>query len=339
MHRPTNARLRRAATILWFLICCWPGGAGAVEGEPKTSPKQGKAAKDLVKVELALNWFPEAEHGGYYAALVHGYYRDAGLEVKIIPGGPEAPVAPQVARRAVTFGISNADNVLFALAQEAPVVAVMSPLQTSPRCILVHESSGIGKFEDLKDVTLAMSSGAAFAAYLKKKVPLSGVKIVPYPGNVVQFLRNKDYAQQGYVFSEPFVARKQGGDPRVLMMSDLGFNPYTSLLITHQALLREKPELVRKMVTASVRGWQRYLDAPDETNRRIHELNPEMDLDVLAYGAEHIKPLAAGGDKGPLGRMSAERWQTLFDQLVEAEQLKPGEVDPAKAFTAEFLPK
>src|SRR5436190_673086 len=67
----------------------------------------------LSAVTLQLNWFPEAEHGGFYAALVHGYYRDAGLDVKILAGGPDTPVLQQVARGAATFGVVNADNVLF----------------------------------------------------------------------------------------------------------------------------------------------------------------------------------------------------------------------------------
>ncbi len=184
----------------------------AVEPEEPTDPT-------LTEVTLQLNWFPEVEHGGYYAALVHGFYKEAGLRVKIVPGGPETPVVQQVARRSVTFGVVNADYVLFGRAQQAPVVAVMAPLQTSPRCLIVHADSNIREFSELKNMTIAMSSSNAFSQYLQYKLPLKNVKIVPYPGNVAQFLLNKNYAQQGYVFSEPFVARKEGADPRVLMLS------------------------------------------------------------------------------------------------------------------------
>ena len=240
---------------------------------------------------MQLNWFPEAEHGGFFAALVHGYYKEAGLDVKILSGGPETPVVQQVAQRAATFGVVNADNVLFGRAQEADIVALMAPLQTSPRCLIVHESSGIKDFDELTNMTIAMSSSNAFSHFLRRKLPLTGVKIVPYPGNVAQFLINKDYAQQGYVFSEPFVARKEGGDPKVLMVSDLGFNPYTSLLFTHADRPRDEAELVGKMVAASIRGWAKYIESPDETNRYIHQVNPEMDLDILAFGAKAIAPL------------------------------------------------
>jgi NitT/TauT family transport system substrate-binding protein len=293
----------------------------------------------LTEVTLQLNWFPEAEHGGYYAALVHGYYKEAGLDVHIMAGGPETPVVQQVARRAVTFGVVNADNVLFGRAQQAPVVAVMAPLQISPRCLIVHKSAGIRNFDDLKNMTIAMSNSNAFSHYLRYKLPLPGVKIVPYPGNVAQFLINEDYAQQGYVFSEPFVARKEGGDPQVLMLSDLGFNPYTSLLCTHEDQASDHPEIVRKMVAASIRGWEKYIDSPEEANRRINQVNPEMDLDILAYGAETLIPLVQDGvaDERGVGTMSRARWQTLADQLVESGQLKRKEVYVEKAFTLRFL--
>lgn len=215
----------------------------------------------------------------------------------------------------------------------------MAPLQISPRCLIVHKSSGIRDFEGLKNITLAMSNSNAFSHYLRYKLPLHGVKIVPYSGNVAQFLINKDYAQQGYVFSEPFVARKEGGDPRILMLSDIGFNPYTSLLCTHEDQLDEHPKLVRKMVAASVRGWEKYIESPQDANALIHKANPEMDLDILEYGAETLKPLvldSTAEEKG-IGTMSRARWQALADQLVESDQLKQKDVHVEKAFTTQFL--
>ncbi|MFN0197453.1 MAG: ABC transporter substrate-binding protein [Planctomycetaceae bacterium] len=295
---------------------------------------------ELEKVQLQLNWFPEAEHGGFYTADINGYYRDAGLEVTILPGGPNAAMIQKVAGEQVEFAVASADQVLTGRAQDAAVVAVFAPLQMSPRCILVHESSGIKSLEELKGVTLAMSAGAAFAQYMQKKLPLTDVQVVPYPGNVTQFLLDKNYAQQGYVFSEPFVAKKEGGDPVSLMVSDLGFNPYTSILITNEKTIKEKPELVRKVVAAVTKGWQDYLEKPEATNALINKINPEMGLDVLEFGVEALKPLCitAEVDLSKMGAMTAERWNDLAAQLVEAEVIEPDSVKPEEAFTTEFLP-
>jgi len=309
---------------------------GCSDSQPDTLQQ---SEDGLTKVTLMLNWFPEAEHGGFYAALVHGYFEEAGLDVEIIPGGPGAPVQQKVARGDVTFGVTNADDVLLARAQEADIVAVMAPLQTSPRCIMVHKSSGITRFDQLKNVTLAMSGGKAWAQFVKQTLPLEGVELQEGP-TVAKFLLDENYAQQAYVFSEPFVAQQEGADPVSLLVADLGFNPYTSLLVTSGKLIDEEPQLVEKMVAASLRGWDKYLAEPEETNQYIHQQNEEMGLEILAYGVESMKPLCEVKEQGgQTGHMTAERWETLYRQMVQVKAIEPDFVDPAEAYTVEFLTK
>lgn len=316
--------------LLTILIGC--GGTATKKGSPADS--------GLKHVELQLNWFPEAEHGGFYAALVHGYFQEEGLDVTIRPGGPNVPVILEVADGRTQFAVCNADQILQARAQDADVVAVLAAMQDSPRCILVHKETGITQFDQLKDLKLAIGSGRAFAEYLKKKVPLENVQLVPYGGSLAPFLADKRFAQQGYIFSEPFVAEQQGAEVNCLMLSDLGFNNYASLLFTNGKLIKDDPELIAKMVRATRRGWQKYLEDPEETNRRIHEENPEMGLDILAYGAKELRPLCLpAGMSSPddFGGMSLKRWQTLADQMIEAGVLEPERVKPAEAFTDQFL--
>ena len=291
------------------------------------------------EVELALNWFPEAEHGGYFAALVHGYYKEAGLSVKILPGNASAAVPQRVASRRVTFGIENADRVLLARAQDADVVALMAPLQKSPRAIMVHAASKFEKIEDLADVTLAVNSGATWVAYLKKQNLLKNVRMVPYSGNVAQFLVNDKYAQQAYVFSEPFVAQEKGAAVRCLLVAETGYNPYTSLLITSGEVLKNRPEAVRKFIAASIRGWQTYLEKPDETNAYLHNINSEMGLDILAFGVKALRPLCLDGLPGPdrIGEMTPARWKAMATQLIEAGVLPAANADSSRAFTTDFL--
>jgi len=293
-------------------------------------------------VWLDLNWFPEAEHGGYYAALVHGYFMEEGLKVEIVPGGPKAPVVAQVSANPWHFGVDNADKLLLGRAQKADVLAVFAPIQDSPRCILVHADAGIDTFDDLArqtDFTLAINPGQPFAQFLTKKLSLSGLRMVPYPGNISQFVLEKNFAQQAYSFSEPFVAKQQGVTTKSLMVSDLGFNPYTSALLVNEALAKEQPEVVRKMVRASRRGWQKYLADPGPTNGYIHEQNPEMPLDVLQFGVEALKPLCLPHDlpESTLGQMTPERWETLAAQMVESGSLAADSVDVIRAFSLEFL--
>ncbi len=295
----------------------------------------------LPQVQLALNWFPEAEHGGFYAAQVHGRYEAHGVAVDILGGGPDAPVIQRVATGEVEFGVTNADDVLYARARQAPVVALMAPYQINPRCIMVHRSSGIDDISQIEGMTLAMSQRPAFSHYLRWKYPLKDVRIVPYPGNVTRFLMDQDFAQQGYVFSEPYVARSRGADPRALLVADIGFNPYASVLVASEQTIAAHPPLVAAVVRASVEGWERYLADPEATNRRIHALNPEMSLKILAYGAEASAPLVidpVAREKG-IGSMTPNRWRELHEQMSDARLIEAGAVDVQAAFTLRFLPE
>ena len=124
--------MKRVAIVIGFtaaIVGCGTSSPPPVDADPA----------DLIEVELQLNWYPEAEHGGYYAALVHGYFEDEGLRVTIKPGGPSVPVLAQVASGRAAFGVSNAHQVLLGHAEGAKTTAVMAPLQNCPRCAACQE--------------------------------------------------------------------------------------------------------------------------------------------------------------------------------------------------------
>ncbi|HXJ33156.1 MAG TPA: ABC transporter substrate-binding protein [Candidatus Eisenbacteria bacterium] len=300
----------------------------------------GASAPTGRTVRLALNWFPESEHGGYFAAIVHGLYREAGLAMDVHPGGPRVAVIPRVASREVELGVVNADDVVAAGAAGAAVVALLAPIHRSPWCVMVHEASGIHRLADLHDLTLAMQAGSPYLAWLQRHAPLSGVHIVPYSGTVAEFLVNPRYAQQAYVFSEPILAAAEGGDPLCLPITELGFDPYASVLVTSDALLRADPELVRGVVEASARGWARYVDDPGPTNAHILARNPEIGRDALDRGAAALRPLVLDDDarQGGVGSMRAERWQTLVAQMRELGMVE-GPLDGAALHDGRFVPR
>lgn len=313
---------------------------------PQAGSPTGAATKksaELTPVEIQLNWFPEAEHGGYYAALVHGYYAEEGLDVTLKPGKPGFPLMENVGGGRTAFGVDNADKLLIARSAEIDVVAVFAPIQDSPRCIMVHEESGIKKLEDLQTaegVTLAWNSAQPFAQFLTKKLDLSRLTMTKYSGSVGPFLLDKKYAQQAYNISEPFLARKEeGAKPVALMLSKAGFNTYTSLLLTSRKRVTDEPELIRKLVRASQRGWQMYLEEGQLTNCYIAELNPEMPVDVLSFGTEKLQKLCLPGNlqESQIGKMDPDRWQTLAKQLEEIQAVEPGSVKAEESFTTEFL--
>ena len=286
--------------------------------------------------QLLLDWFPEPEHGGFFAAQVAGDYGAAGLDVELVGGRPDAPVIPQVAAGRSAFGIADAASVLAARAQQVPVVAVFAALQRNPRCILVH-ADGPRSLAELRDVTLAMNVREPYSQFLQREVGLQGVAVVPYSGSVAPFLHDPKLAQQAYVFSEPQVVARQGVAARCLMVADLGFDPYAGVVVTSEATIAAQPELVRSFVGAVTRGWERYLQDPAPASARIHEQNPEIDRETLLLSAAALTPLVTVAGGRP-GAMTLARWQTLHDQLAGLGVYPAAAVDPARAFSTAFLP-
>lgn len=287
--------------------------------------------------QLALDWFPEPEHGGFFAAEVAGDYAAQDLDLELLDGRPDAPILAQVAAGRVAFGLSDAATLLAARAEQVPVVAIFAALQQNPRCILVHQD-GPQSLAELRGLTLALSVREPFSRFLQRQVGLRDVAVVPYSGNVAPFLADPTLAQQAYVFSEPLVVARAGVAARCLMVADLGFNPYAGLVITSERLLAERPELARRFVAAVTRGWERYLQDPAPANARIHQRNPQMDQDTLTRSAAAVAPLVAVDGGGRPGSMTLARWQTLHDQLADLGLYPRDALDPAAAFTLAALP-
>ncbi|WP_224241447.1 ABC transporter substrate-binding protein [Hyalangium gracile] len=272
------------------------------------------------RMKLALDWVPEPEFGGFYAARESGAFSRHGLEVEVLGGGAGAPVTQMAATGQVEFGITSADQLLVSRARGADLVPLFAVYQVSPRAIMVHASRGFTSMGQVfSGGTLALEPGAPFAAFLKKKYGFDKVKIVPYDGGVARFVADKEFGQQCFLTSEPLAAKKQGAEPVVFKVADEGFNPYMTVVVTRRELLQKSPERVRAFVQALREGWRAYLDNPKPANDIMAKLNTTMDAETFAAIAEVQKPLIETDEtraKG-LGVMSRERWETLGQQLVE----------------------
>ncbi len=264
------------------------------------------------KIRLALNWKPDPEFGGFYAAD----FAKHGLDVELLPGGSGTPTVQMIGAGSSEFGIIEADELLLARTKGNDVVALYAAFQNSPLGIMAHGSRKLESIADLlKGGTLAIESGLPYARILQKKFGFDHVKVVPSPGgDLTTFLNDEKFAQQCFVTAEPLQARHKGVDVKVFPVSELGYNPYTTVLATSGDYLKKNPALVTNMVAAVREGWRAYLDNPAPTNEKMHGLNPSMDPASYAEIAEAQKPLI---ETGTLGKMTKERWETLAAQLKE----------------------
>ena len=274
----------------------------------------------LVKVKLQLNWMPEAEHGGYYEALLKGYYKDLGLDVEIIPGGPGVKVETETALQRVEFGIANADKVLIVRDKGMKLKTLMSPFEHSPRCLIFHSELGIKSFEDLsKAKVLILNNTKPYYHWLSSKFPsLTEKDTIPY--NKAVFMSNKNAVTQGYVNSEPLIFKEKGLDVGILKVAETEFNPYASVLICSEELNNKNSELIQKMKEASVKGWLSYLKSPNETNQHIEKINA-ANKGTLNESTKAMLELMSSQDEN-FGKMTKERWQKLAQQMLEINLIK-----------------
>ena len=301
----------------------------------------------LDKVSFGTNWVAEAEHGGFFQAVADGTYKSYGLDVTIVPGGPNSNNRILLIAGKLDFSMgANTLQSFDAVANNVPLVTVAAMFQKDPQIFLTHPESKITKLEQLKPLTLFVSKEgiSSYFQWLKSEYGFSEEKVRPYTFNAQPFLADKQSAMQGYVTSEPFAIEKSGGfKPGILLLADYGFNTYSTLIETRRDLTDKKPDLVQRFVDASIIGWYNYLygdNAP--ANAMIKKLNPEMTDELLAYSLGKMKEygIVDSGDslRDGIGAMTDARFASFFDKMVRAGVVRP-DIDFRQAYTLRFVNK
>jgi len=305
------------------------------------------AAQTLDKVSFGTNWVAEAEHGGFYQALADGTYKKYGLDVTIVPGGPQINNRILLAVGKLDFFMSaNTLQSFDAVEQKVPTIAVAAMFQKDPQVLIVRPDVGVQKFEDLKGLTLFVSKEgiASYFQWLKADYGFNEATVKPYTFNAQPFLADRKSAMQGYVTSEPYQVEKQGRfQPKVFLLADYGFNTYSTLIETRIDLAQNKPALVQRFVDASIVGWYHYLYRDNSAgNALIKQQNPEMTDELLAYSVAKMKEhgIVDSGDtlRLGIGAITDARMASFFDKMVRARVVKPT-VDFRKAYSLRFVNK
>ncbi|MES2601629.1 MAG: ABC transporter substrate-binding protein [Pseudomonadota bacterium] len=310
-------------------------------------PADAQTPGPLDKVSFGTNWVAQAEHGGFYQAVADGTYARYGLDVTIVPGGPNVNNRIQLIAGKLDFFMSaNTLQSFDAVANNVPVVAVAAIFQKDPQVFLAHPESKVTKLEDLKPLTLFVSKEGmpTYFQWLKSEYGFSEENVKPYTFNAQPFLADKKSAMQGYVTSEPFAVEKQAKfKPTVILLADYGFNAYSTLIETRTVYAEKKADLVQRFVDASVIGWYTYLYGDNRPgNALIKKANPDMTDDLLAYSVDKMKQygIVDSGDtlKDGIGAISDERMVTFFGKMVRAGVTRR-DIDYRKAYTLRFVNK
>jgi len=319
MAKPTVARIARTlATVLAFC-----GVAHAQD-----------------RLLFATDWLAQAEHGGFYQAVAEGTYRKHGLDVTIRMGGPQVNGLQLLAAGRIDVAMGDGLQVLSAVEQNVPVVAIGATFQKNPTVIIAHP--GVAKLEDLKGrpIAIGAASNNTFWPWLKQRYGFTDDQKRPYAFSVQPFLADPKLAQQGFVTSEPFSIEKAGVKPAVFLLANLGYPPYSQALIVTRDTLEKRRDVLARFLRASAEGWKSYLANPAPGNALIRKDNPQMSDELLAYGWRKMKDFAlvdAGAAmKSGLLTMTEARWDATVDFLKGVGLAKPG-VDYSRAWTLEFV--
>jgi NitT/TauT family transport system substrate-binding protein len=289
-------------------------------GCSKTGPAGPTASASLHKIRFKSDWYPEAEHGGFYQALAKGYYRDAGLDVEIIPGGPGVPVPNYLLTGQVDISMVRADDIVVYVSKGLPFVVVGAYMEHDPQAILVHEDGPVRTFADLNGRSIMAVPGTNWIEYLKAHYHID-FSLIPSNFGIAQFMADKNFIQQCFVTNEPFYVRKFGGHPRTLLLAESGFDPYR-VLYTTQGYLAGHDEDVRAFIAASLRGWDEFMNGdPSPGMALILKENKNMTEEFLNYSIQAMRDdhivLGKPENGEHLGLMTRGRMEHLAQELAQ----------------------
>src|SRR5579863_2569078 len=183
----------------------WAGLAGALA--------LANPAFALDKVTFGTNWLAEAEHGGFYQAVVDGTYAKYGLDVTIVPGGPQANNRLLLLSGKLDFYMGgNMIQAFLAVQQNVPTIVTAAVFQKDPQIFMSHPGVGLDKWSDLPKATafVGKEGVASFYAWMVSAYGFKEENVKPYNFNAAPFISDKNSIQQGYLTSEPFAVEKDG---------------------------------------------------------------------------------------------------------------------------------
>lgn len=289
------------------------------------------AERELTPVTFGTNWIAQAEHGGFYQAVADGTYAACGLDVTIVPGGPQVNNRALYAAGQLDFymggGLLSAFNAVEA---GVPTVVVAAIFQKHPQVILAHPGRA-ETFADLADLTVMISNTGylSFYQWMMAEHGFTEKNRVPYTFNAAPFIVDEARAMQGYLTSEPYsIERESGIRPDVFLLADAGYSSYATTIEVLADTLAESPKVVECFVSGSAKGWDTYLNGDrSAADALIRADNPDKSQDAIDYAVEAMREngIVQSGDAltEGIGALDPARVRAFHDDMVDAGVIEP----------------
>ena len=327
--------LPACAAVLAFSACSKTESAGpAVDAAGKPAP---------VKITVQLDWFPEPEHGGLFQAQARGWFAEAGLDVTLVPGGPNALVNQRIATGQAQLGQGESVTTLLDVHKGLPLLQVAAVFQNDPSVFLLHAENPVRDFKDLNGRKIMARPGWLFLDYLRQKYAID-FTIIPFNFSVSNFIADKEFIQQGYYIAEPFFITQGGAPaPRYLYAWDAGYDSY-GVLIANREWAEKNPAALRAFLAAYVRGWTDYVEGdPTPAHEAMKKANDKNTDAFLAFSRDMIvkEKLVIGRaatDASGVGRLDPARYSAQLKIVEDLKLMPAGALKVSDVMSTEYLP-
>jgi NitT/TauT family transport system substrate-binding protein len=303
------------------------------------------SAKAADSVSLITDFGYNGRHAYFFVALEKGYYKDAGLDVKIIGGNGSVDAIRQVGANNANFGFADAGSLMLSRANDnIPVALVAIVYARPPQAIFCSAEAGLKTPKDLEGQSIANPAGGSipdmFPAFAKAAgIDASKVKWVVAASSALPGLlaSGKVPCVGQFTVGEPML-RAQAAPKKLVRFafSDSGLNYYGNGLIATEATIKSRPDLVRRFVAATVRGMKAAFADPAEAGAIMHKHHPEVEVEVARGETEAVAELADVKGK-PLAQIDPSRIQATLDVVNGAFKLK-SPINAGDAYVAGFVP-
>ena len=342
-------RLRLLFPVLLPLLIIVVVACGEDATATPTSEQQSTSGvttpAEQVKVRLALDWYPNANHAGLYMAQERGYFAQENLEVEMYTPVDPSTVNQTVAAGADDFGINYQPDLLIARSQGVPVVSIVGLVQHPLNSVQVLKSSGITRPRDLVGKKVGYPGIPTNEPLLDTMLKHDGVEggldeveLVNVGFDLAAVLINGtvDACIGCYFSHESILIENEGHPVHVMRMEEWGVPDYYELvMVASEKMLSEKPDLVQRFVRAVVKGYQDAAADPDTAIQVLLKgTSEEIDEAIERPGIQVIAPLWKNGV--PVGWQTQERW-TDFAGWLHDNGLVQDPVDGNEAFTNQFV--
>lgn len=280
------------------------------------------------KIIFATNWIAQPEHGGFYQALADKEYNKCGIDVEIIQGGPNTNNrAKLISNKIDLYMGGNLIQLVNSRSKGIPIKAIAGFFQKDPQILMSHSNGKIDEWHELilADPVFISDLGLiTFYEWLIKEHNFSAEKRRPYIYNSAPFLSNINSIQQGYLTSEPYsIFQETGKEPNVFLLSDYGFNTYSTTIEVMENTIDERPEEIKCFINASIKGWVKYLYGdPTQGNEIIKKENPDISDEKISYSIAKMKEfgIVDSGDtlSNGIGYMKNDRIRSFYTKMLKS---------------------